>query len=154
MQGAAITAALGGQFSAIIAWLVATHVIYGELTITTTAASGPSLAGNLVSNLHDCACKSAASKGPMSNSLAHRVKLMLPCTLHDADFPALILLVKESQGACLHTACMKSLANSLTCAGGYRCERSHLHCVDAHRARQERLLGEAARGPAQTHRDP
>ncbi len=48
MQGAAITAALGGQASAIISWLVATQQIYGKLTITTTAASGPSLAGNLV----------------------------------------------------------------------------------------------------------
>ena len=50
-QGAAITAALGGQASAIISWLVATQQIYGKLTITTTAASGPSLAGNLVSGV-------------------------------------------------------------------------------------------------------
>ena len=28
-QGAAITAALGGQLAAIVAWLVATHKIYG-----------------------------------------------------------------------------------------------------------------------------
>ncbi len=51
MQGAAITAALGGQAWAIISWLVATQQIYGKLTITTTAASGPSLAGNLVKAL-------------------------------------------------------------------------------------------------------
>ena len=74
-QGAAITAALGGQFSAIISWLVATHVIYGKVTITTTAASGPSLAGNLVSNLFDCACKRGVSNRPKSSSPAHSVKL-------------------------------------------------------------------------------
>ncbi|CAK0737642.1 hypothetical protein CVIRNUC_000946 [Coccomyxa viridis] len=46
-KGAAITAALGGQACAIITWLVATQQIYGKLSIITTAASGPSLAGNL-----------------------------------------------------------------------------------------------------------
>lgn len=51
-QGAAIASALGGQAAAIIAWLVSTHVLYGEVTITTTALSGPSLAGNLVRTHH------------------------------------------------------------------------------------------------------
>lgn len=47
-QGAAIASALGGQAAAIIAWLVSTKILYNDITITTTAASGPSLAGNLV----------------------------------------------------------------------------------------------------------
>lgn len=45
---AAITAALGGQGAAILAWLVATYIIYGDLTITTTSETGPALAGNIV----------------------------------------------------------------------------------------------------------
>ncbi|CAL8469194.1 g8735 [Coccomyxa elongata] len=47
-KGAAIASALGGQAAAIIAWLVSTKILYDDITITTTSASGPSLAGNLV----------------------------------------------------------------------------------------------------------
>lgn len=38
----------GGQAAAIAAWLITTYVMFGELTITTTAKNGPSLAGNIV----------------------------------------------------------------------------------------------------------
>ncbi|KAK9785769.1 hypothetical protein WJX73_001272 [Symbiochloris irregularis] len=44
---AAITAAIGGQAAAICGWLVATHEIYGELTLNTTSNFGPTLAGEL-----------------------------------------------------------------------------------------------------------
>lgn len=47
-RGAAITAALGGQFAAITAWLATTYAVHGQVTIATTAKNGPSLAGNIV----------------------------------------------------------------------------------------------------------
>jgi hypothetical protein len=40
VQGAAISAALGGQFAAIAAWLGTAKIIYGHLDITTTSATG------------------------------------------------------------------------------------------------------------------
>ncbi|EPE36160.1 solute symporter family transporter [Glarea lozoyensis ATCC 20868] len=50
----AITGAVGGLACGLTAWLVTAHAYYGELTIATTGANYPTLAGNLAAVLMGC----------------------------------------------------------------------------------------------------
>lgn len=47
----AVAGALGGLLAGLIAWLVTAKTYYGELTVTTTGGSYPTLAGNMASVL-------------------------------------------------------------------------------------------------------
>ena len=143
VQGAAITAALGGQAAAIIAWLASTHILFGEVTIATTALSGPSLAGNLVrghrlrgANTQACepanagCCK--AHRGPAASQI-----IFMLCRPQQQGFSPSLAPAAAHVTDCWETRC--------TYTGGHHRVGRHLRRLDARRAGQGGRLGQAAR---------